>query len=527
MPQYLSPGVYVEELPSARPLEGVGTAVAGFIGVAPAGPTDEAREVTSWEQFARVYGVEQEVARGGVVDHNPYLEGFHLAHAVYGYLQNGGRRAFVVNVLPHSRREATAEPVAPSVPVGPLVVTAVEAGARGLGVEVEHPDGGGPDRFDLVVLRDGEEAERFEGLTLAAEQELVDAVNEGSALVRVSRAAGVSSVTPSSGRYELVAPAATAALPAGTVGADLGPADFLGDPGRRTGMHALTGVDEVTMVCAPDLMTGAGSWDTAVVQSVQRDLVAACADAGDRMMLLDPPPNLDAQQVREWRQSGGFDLPFGVLYWPWLQVTSPSWRPGSPAGPRLLTLPPSGHVAGLWARVDAERGVHKAPANEQVRGVVALERRTSREEQAGLNPLGVNCIRQFPGAGIRVWGARTLAPKESEFRYVNVRRLMNYLQESILEGTQWVVFEPNDHHLWARVRRTVSAFLLGVWRGGALSGATPDEAFFVACDATTNPPDAVARGEVVCHVGVAPVRPAEFVVFRFLQVEGGGSAVTE
>jgi phage tail sheath protein FI len=244
-------------------------------------------------------------------------------------------------------------------------------------------------------------------------------------------------------------------------------------------------------------------------------MIAHCELMGDRVAIIDPPPGLNAKQVRDWRQeTAGYDSKYAALYYPWIKVFDPSSGKG-----RLM--PPSGHVAGIWARSDAERGVHKAPANEIVRGVVDLGLQVTKGEQDLLNPLGVNCIRAFPGRGVRVWGARTLS-SDPAWRYLNVRRYFNYLEESILIGTQWVVFEPNDEALWARIRRNISAFLVTEWRDGALFGASPEEAFYVKCDAETNPAESVDLGRVVCEIGIAPVKPAEFVVFRLAQISGGG-----
>ena len=200
-----------------------------------------------------------------------------------------------------------------------------------------------------------------------------------------------------------------------------------------------------------------------------------------------------------------------------------SWN--DPLSGKNIMVPPSGHMAGIWARTDEDRGVHKAPANEVVRGAISLELQLTTAEQGQLNPVGINCIRSFPGRGIRVWGARTLSSDQA-WKYLNVRRLFNYIEESLLVGTQWVVFEPNDLRLWQRVKRTVSAFLMGTWRDGALFGATPEEGFYVKCDAETNPPDAIDRGELVVEIGIAPVKPAEFVVIRIAQFSGG-AAVSE
>jgi phage tail sheath protein FI len=239
--------------------------------------------------------------------------------------------------------------------------------------------------------------------------------------------------------------------------------------------------------------------------------------------VLDCPPNQTPQQIREWRLNGaGYDSSYGALYYPWLQVPSTN---GNGNGSSTMLVPPSGHVAGIWARNDSERGVHKAPANEVVRGAIGLEKQLTRNEQDTLNPIGINCIRAFPGRGIRVWGARTLS-SDASWRYLNVRRLFNYVEESIDAGTQWTVFEPNDQYLWSKVVRDVSAFLTRVWRDGALFGTSPTEAFYVKCDLELNPPEVRDAGILVCEVGIAPVKPAEFVVFRISQFSdaGGGGA---
>jgi hypothetical protein len=186
-----------------------------------------------------------------------------------------------------------------------------------------------------------------------------------------------------------------------------------------------------------------------------------------------------------------------------------------------MLVPPSGHVAGVWCRTDASRGVHKAPANEVILGTNGLGVQVTGEEQGSLNKSGINCIRSFPGRGIRIWGARTLS-SDPEWRYLSVRRLFNYVAESINEGTQWAVFEPNDERLWLSLRVAATNFLRRVWLDGALFGASPNEAFYVKCDSETNPPEVVEAGQVVCEIGIAPVKPAEFVVFRLSQYSAGG-----
>ncbi|HEX8122800.1 MAG TPA: phage tail sheath subtilisin-like domain-containing protein [Solirubrobacteraceae bacterium] len=207
---------------------------------------------------------------------------------------------------------------------------------------------------------------------------------------------------------------------------------------------------------------------------------------------------------------------FSTLYWPWITVADPL------AG-AAIAVPPCGHVAGVWARTDRERGVFKAPANEELRGALGLGYDTSDAEQASLNDAGLNCIRSFPGRGILVWGARTLALEaEPESRYVNLRRLLTYISASILEGTQWAVFEPNDWILWKRLQASVSDFLTVVWRSGALLGASPREAFFVRCDATTTTDEDVDLGRVNILVGVALAQPGEFVTFLISQYQPAG-----
>jgi len=293
---------------------------------------------------------------------------------------------------------------------------------------------------------------------------------------------------------------------------------------RRSGIGLLEAIDEVAIVAAP------GYSDPESYEAV----LAHCERLGDRVAILDPPEDItDVERLTRVAAGrpvrSGKDAPsgpaaepaeasglrprqsdYGTLYAPWIVVRDPL------TGEAIAT-PPSGHVAGVWARTDTGRGVHKAPANEPVRGAIDLTYRITRGEQEILNPAGVNCIRYFPAEGIRIWGARTLAAETSEWRYLNVRRLFSMLKESIADGTRWIVFEPNDQVLWRSIRRDIGAFLTRVWRDGALLGRTAEEAFFVKCDEETNPPEVREAGQVVAVIGVAPVRPAEFVVFKLSQ----------
>jgi phage tail sheath protein FI len=240
-----------------------------------------------------------------------------------------------------------------------------------------------------------------------------------------------------------------------------------------------------------------------------------CESMKDRFAILDCPPGLNPQQMKDWRMTeAGYDTKYGAVYYPWIRVANPLGNGES------ILVPPSGYMAGIYARSDTERGVHKAPANEVVRGAMGLGMQITKSEQDILNPIGVNCIRAFPGRGIRVWGARTLS-SDASWRYINVRRLFNFVEKSIQMGTQWIVFEPNDPDLWARIRRDISAFLSNVWRSGALFGATPSQAFYVKCDEETNPPEVRDLGQVIIEIGLAPVKPAEFVIFRISQWASG------
>ncbi|MCX4763600.1 phage tail sheath subtilisin-like domain-containing protein [Streptomyces sp. NBC_01275] len=535
MPSYLSPGVYVEEVASgSRPIEGVGTSVAAFVGLAPSGPLNEPTLVTNWTQYVASFG--------------DFTDGYYLAPSVYGFFNNGGSAAYVVRVggspagvagetrspaaLSGSSAQGGPAALASGEPkqLGTFSVTAIAPGASGgpLSVEVADAEGEGPaERFKLVV-KDGDKALETFDVTAkkGGRNYVVTQVKERSKLITVTEAVPSAQLArPENQTVALPAPTGAPAVPAddaaGSV-VSVGPAQYLGDSADRTGFGGLEAVDEVSMVAVPDLMAAyqRGAIDLEAVKAVQLGLIAHCELMGDRVAVIDPPPSLNARQIRVWRQeTAGYDSKYAALYYPWIKAFDPS------AGQSRL-IPPSGHVAGVWARNDAERGVHKAPANEVVRGAVDLEMQITRGEQDLLNPIGVNCIRAFPGRGIRVWGARTLS-SDPAWRYLNVRRYFNYLEESILIGTQWVVFEPNDHALWARIRRNVSAFLVNEWRAGALFGARPEEAFYVKCDEETNPPESVDVGRVVCEIGIAPVKPAEFVIFRLAQFQSGSGELEE
>jgi phage tail sheath protein FI len=511
MSTFLSPGVYVQEVDSgSRPIEGVGTAVAAFIGLAERGPFNQPTLVSNWTQFSDKFG--------------GFVQGSYLAHSVYGYFMNGGGNCYIVRIG-EDGAGAEESPPTPQATLRGYRIRALESADDGeISVEVAEPGGDSPgaDMFKLVVKRGGQVVEEYDRAVPSGRgrQALIPMVNAASKLITIEevRTEGASLEKPDVGETATLVAPPPAALPAPTLSAE----DYVGETSDRTGVGGLEAIDDITMVCIPDLMSAyqEGAIDLETVQAVQLAMIAHCELMGDRMAILDPPPGLNAQQIKEWRvDRAGYDSKYAVLYWPWVKTLDQSTG-------RNVFVPPSGHVAGIWGRNDDTRGVHKAPANEVVRGAVSLEVQITKNEHDLLNPVGINCIRAFPGRGIRVWGARTLS-SDPAWRYLNVRRYFNYLEESILNGTNWVVFEPNDDALWAKIRRTISAFLAMEWRKGALFGLSPDEAFFVQCDRETNPAEAIDLGQVLCVVGVAPVKPAEFVIFRLSQFSGGTSLVSE
>jgi len=274
----------------------------------------------------------------------------------------------------------------------------------------------------------------------------------------------------------------------------------------RTGLFALKNIDEISLVSIPN----------GTSQRIQNALIAHCEDMKNRFAILDSIKNSNLEQIKKQRSL--IDSKYAALYYPWINIKD------SISG-KILCSPPSGHICGIFARTDLTYGVHKTPANEIVRGAHSLERHNTEIKQNELNLIGINCIREFKEKGIRVWGARTIS-SNPQFKYVNVSRLIHYLENSIEKGTQWVVFEPNTERLWARVKQTINEFLTRVWKDGALMGNTAEEAFFVKCDRTTMTQYDIDTGKLVVLIGVAPVKPGEFMIFRIAQSQGG-SEVSE
>jgi Bacteriophage tail sheath protein len=301
-------------------------------------------------------------------------------------------------------------------------------------------------------------------------------------------------------------------MPGGADGAALTLANYIGDPaadpGKKLGLAAFEEVDEISILCCPD--------EQAFFPNIAINMISQCEDRKDRFSIIQAP--LSPPPVGTHYPNPATVSKYAGYYYPWLKITDPQTSID-------MLIPPGGHIAGIYARTDEERGVHKAPANADIRGIIDLQVQITKGQQDLLNPRGVNALRTFPGSGFLVWGARctTLDP---DWKYINVRRLFIFVEKSIQEGTYWVVFEPNDEPLWARVRRSVGDFLRRLWMDGMLQGKTAEEAYFVRCDRTTMTQADIDNGRMIAIIGIAPVKPAEFVIFRIGQWTGG-SSVTE
>ncbi|CAN5701551.1 phage tail sheath subtilisin-like domain-containing protein [soil metagenome] len=493
MPEYLAPGVYLEEVDlRSRTIAGVSTSTTGFAGETERGPTRPTL-VTSWREYARRYG--------GFIDRLPFHRPHHyLPYAVRGFFENGGRRLVVAMVTGTSATDAALTLPGRS---GSTRLRATGPGAWGNNVRVAVTSAtGGADRFRLriVYVEDGgpETSEEFDNLSADPTQPdyAATVVNPASDLVEITDCSGVPSpIDFGDGRL------------AGGSDAPTLLDDYVGElsPDHPTGLAALAAITGISLMAAPD---------DVVVDGLASHLLVTCERLRDRFAVTtESHPRRDPALIRPIR-----DTSWGAVYYPWVRVVANHTVEGT------KLVPPTGHVCGIYARVDTSRGVHKAPANEPVNGIGGavsdlgagpLSHAVTHAEQERLNPRGVNVIRDFrPQRGVLVWGARTMS-SEAEWKYVSVRRLFIFLEQSIDRGLRWVVFEPNTEPTWLAVRQSVEGFLTGVWRDGALQGTRSDHAFFVKCDRTTMTQNDIDDGRLVCEIGVAPVRPAEFVILRF------------
>ena len=570
MPEYLSPGVYVEEYDSgSKPMEGVSTSVAGFIGMAVRGKTvGEPVLITSFADYQRNFG--------GYLSENAYGGYRYLPYSVEQFFQNGGSRCYVMRVAPADAREASKEIN------GKIKFSASSQGEWGDKILVsitkdskaktqileenkeearyEFKSVAGFNEGDIVLFNDGEtqvynKIKKIIENSVEFEQPFdVDVVDKELVPKKLISTCEISmvirydetiekydkvSLNIKSPNYilnklsksdlievemlsdELEANSIIAQIYGedvnkfsfalsngfdGTIGS-VDASVYLGEdkgPSMRTGLQAFLDNSIVSMMAVP------GITDPSVLVS----LVAHCENLASRMAILDiPKDTVKVNEISDYRSM--FDTTYAAMYHPWVQVYDNLEK-------KATHIPPSGVMAGIYARSDTQRGVHKAPANETVL-CTGLSCLYNKGEQDILNPIGVNLLRAFPGQGIKVWGARTCSSDQA-MKYINVRRLLLFIEETIKTNTNWVVFEPNNELLWMRVQRTISNFLTTLWGTGALAGTSPAEAFFVDVSRNTMSPDDIANGRLICNIGVAPTRPAEFVIFKVTQLMGDENA---
>jgi len=526
MPEYLSPGVYVEEIETGpRPIEGVSTSTTGMVGQTERGPTTP-RLITSWEEYNRWFGDYVDRVPGGT-------DRKYLPYAVRGFFENSGQRVFVARITPPGAVTASLDLAGNA--ANPTVISANGPGGWGNNVLVRITAAslavaGGPTanwfRMTVLYYRDGipnpfvdptdpnnfgnpnrkdpTATEDYDNLsTVPTDSNFSQSViNTASKLITII----------ASGRPADVAFPNN--LQNGTNGnGQPTETEYQGDPNvavdKQTGLLGLSRIRDISILAIPDEV---------VLPNLRNDIIQQCETLKDRFAILYAT---QAEEANLATLRPPLDSTYGAYYMPWVRVLATHTPEGH------LLVPAQGHLAGIYARVDDDRGVHKAPANEVIQGVITqdlgnnhkpLEYTLEKGDQDVLNPKGVNVIRDFraDGRGIRVWGARTMS-SDPQWRYLNVRRLFIFMEVSIDRGSQWAVFEPNYEETWAAIRLSISSFLRTLWRNGALAGSSTDEAFFVKCDTTTMLQDDFDNGRLICLIGVAPTKPAEFVIFRISQ----------
>lgn len=549
---YRTPGVYFEWIDvQPPPLQPLRTDIAGFVGIAERGPLHQPVKIESWAQFNGTFG-----------GHIPQA---FLAYAVRGFFENSGRTCWVVRVAdPASALPAfidCGEPLSSGRVIEPafrlvgsspgdwgrrMLCSLVRTSAERFALTLQLPDGTQEMWRDLTV---NPKDSRYVKTVLNDRQ-------NGSRLVMVTEPDALTSSRYSAAADAISLQGEMKFMKRGGNGlATLRPEHFSGElspPDSPWGLATLVAIDEVSIVAMPDIMPKPviepldqkprpprcdlldaeplpppipvaplefpPQFSPQEIATLQAALIQHCESLKDRMVVLDPPDRAMTAEVLAWRNN--FTSKYAALYYPWLLAPDPLEVEGL-----LRAVPPSGHVAGIYARGDQSVGVHKPPANEVVEAINDVRTQVDDVVHGVLNDQGVNVIRPYSGRGIRVAGARTLS-RDLEWRYVNVRRLMTMIEEAIDEATQWTVFEPNNPDLWLDIDRVVRSFLDALWRRGMLDGATAEEAYFVRCDETTNPPEETHAGRVICLVGVQPPWPAEFVVVRIGKTQGG-TEITE
>ncbi|WP_313563528.1 phage tail sheath family protein [Ruminiclostridium cellobioparum] len=508
MPNYLSPGVYVEEVSSeVKPIAGVGTAVGAFIGLAERGVIGKAILVTNWSQYVSEFG--------------GFIPNAYLAYAVYNFFAEGGTSCYVVRAASSDVKNAV-KVVTDTEGDNLLEISARSEGDWGnrLSFTIEEPSNGQPAGFKLTIkytelssFNDEYVGEEVEGEIVEIFDNLLifnceDKINDVSSFIKIRPLVDLTILENRDKKPQLTTEFVD--LEEGKNG--ISSVEYLDPINQKIGIHAFDIIDEINILAAPDVADLAGS------RNIILEMLNYCRLRKDCFFVADAPHGLTPQEVKNFKEGvserfagNAFNSSYGALYYPWVYINDPL------TGKKKL-IPPSGSIVGTYAYVDSSRGVHKAPAGTTdgyLDTVVGVEKIITKGEQELLNPIGINVIRSLP-EGICIWGARTLS-SDSEWRYINIRRLMMYIEESVDKGSQWVVFEPNEPSLWGKVKRNLSAFLTRVWRDGALYGSTPEEAFFVKVDEENNPPAVRDAGQLVIEVGVAPVKPAEFVIIKVSQ----------
>jgi len=579
MPSYLSPDIYFEQIvrdERYKPLDRAKMNVAAFIGIAEKGPIQQATRISSWEAFKRSFGglsdgsylafsvfgffnnggTDCYVTRVAHIEDPDTLRNAAIASTVLRDLFSRGtiqvdalndgtwgnaisvqvgvpkrvHRTVLLAALSPGATKAAVD-VTKGFEVGDTVrftdgkeeafvkLTAVDRKEIHWEKPVEVAIPGGKSTAESVqfklTITGKEDFEIFDNLTMdpAHPRYFASVINGSSKYVSVR---DLRSTTEAP--YNFPQAMTEATLEGGRDGSEwITPEDYVGfsrGPQNRRGLLAYEEVDDVGIICIPDLMNSAvnsrGFRGDRDVEAVQKAAIDFCTRNRYCFTILDPPPNLTPVLVQEWRDR--FDSRFAAIYYPWIKVLDPFGERAS----ATRAIPPCGHVAGIYAKMDDTVGTHKPPANEPLQDIVALEKNIEKDTQDLLYPDGINCIRYFRGRGIRIWGSRTLA-SDAQWRHVNVTRVFAMICKSIESGTQWAPFEPNNEELWKMLVRLVSTFLTDLWRQGYLIGRTPEQAFYVKCDETTNPPEVRDAGEVICEIGVAIVRPLEFIVFRIGQ----------
>lgn len=475
MAEYLRPDVYVEEVPSGeKPIQAVSTSTGAFIGVTPRGVESTPILITSWTDYTNKFALGLQ---------SPFLSGNHyLSNAIYGFFQNGGSRCYVVRVVSSNATSSKVE-----LTTGGLEVVAKDSGAwsnNTLSVEVTSGIG---NTYNLKVFMRNELVETLEGLS-NSESDMdyfVKVINETSNYITVDETTD-KSLLATSGKVSLVG--------GDDAFASLTTSDYIG----TVGLKALDLVSDVNLVAIPGVV------------EASNDLLAYCDTRQDCFAILETPKGSTVESARQHRATlSGTN---GALYRPWGKIVDPLGRNSN----ALKLCPPSGHIMGIYARIDSNRGVYKTPAGEEcvVRGFVDLESPTSFGEIEILNPLGINCIISKPNVGVVIWGGRSLHPSK---RYISDVRYDLMVKNSLQLGVQWSVFEPNNHELWERVDTSLRSFLDLQWRNGALRGTTPEQAYYVKCDDELNTESTINNGTLVAEIGYAKQKPSEFVIIKIVQ----------